>query len=60
MVIMNNGKDVELQEVPKRNGNIVSRQIAEEYILVPIRKTAGSIDSIIRLMMLLPFYGKEF
>lgn len=46
---MNNKEDLKLQKVLKKNENIVSRQIADEYILVPIRKTAGSVDSIYTL-----------
>ena len=38
-----------LNKVYKKNDSIVSRKIADEYILVPVRQNAGDLESIYTL-----------
>ena len=38
-----------LEKCPKKDPNIVSRKIADEYILVPIRYNVGDLESIYTL-----------
>jgi methyltransferase-like protein len=40
---------LDLEKVYKKSDSMVSRQIGDEFILVPIRQNAGEIDSIYTL-----------
>ncbi len=40
---------IKLNSIPKQSEDIVSRRILDEFLLVPISKTAGDVDSIYTL-----------